>query len=60
MDNTTELRKAIEENALNPLISSGLIISYERTENALKGLKYIINRGHKGKVDRKQQLESAK
>ena len=46
-NNPTNLVKTIELNALKPLVESGLILSYEKSNAGLHGIKFIIKKERK-------------
>jgi hypothetical protein len=50
--NITNLRNTVERNILAPLITQGLIDSYEKEEDGLYGLKFIIKRARKEDDDK--------
>ena len=50
-NNITNLRNTIERNILTPLITQGLIDAYEKEKDGLYGLKFIIKRSGKKKVE---------
>ncbi len=49
--NITNLRNTIERNILSPLVNQGLIDSYQKEKEGLYGLKYIVKRSGKKKVE---------
>lgn len=50
-NNITNLRNTIERNILTPLITQGLIDTYEKEKDGLYGLKFIVKRSGKKKVE---------
>jgi hypothetical protein len=50
-NNITNLKNTIERNILTPLITQGLIDTYEKEKDGLYGLKFIVKRSEKKKVE---------
>ena len=40
--NITEIKDTIENNVLTPLVERGFLVSFEREDNSMKGIKYIL------------------